>query len=176
MQVIHFTKTIHSFKENIVSYEICDNCIHFQVLTGCEKFPKIKASFQTPSCHDFDPVWVNLPKGTQTRREQIAYLKEMLPKLQNTPDATIYFGGVTTRPGTKINGLGIRFMKTAGGPQYQLFMIDGLEREHSSSYYTDIFELTKWAIVAAGRYMHSIRSNIGNKNDRITGTTHAWYQ
>lgn len=118
---------------------------------------------------------MKFPKGTQTRKKQIDYLKETLPKLQNTPDATIYFGDVTTCPGTMKYGLGIRFMKTAEGLQYRLFMIDDLEREHSSSYHTDIFELMGCAIAAAGRYMHSMRFNIGNKNDRITGAPHAWY-
>ena len=160
-----------------MNHNICGNCCQFASLTGCEKFPDLKARFPTPSCHVFEPLWMNFPEGTQTREEQIAFLRGELPGLQKNPNLTIYFGAdaffkehVVDKP-----GLGIRFMKTAGGEQYRLFMINMFGQEHASSYYHDIEDLISSAIVAAGRYMRPLRSNIEFLKNRVATKYNGWY-
>lgn len=161
-----------------MNHKICGNCLQFQSLSGCEKFPELQTRFSSTTCKDFEPLWLNFPEGTQSREDQIAFLRTELPIIQQDKTLTLYFG---SDPFFKEHavyqpGVGIRYMNTAGGHQYRLFLINVFGQEHASSYHHDIEELITAAIVATARYMRPLRSNIPFQKNRTDGGNSSWYR
>lgn len=142
----------------------CGNCTEYTNLVGCKDGTKV--FYNTSSCGAFRPVWLNLPSFAQTHASQVHFLEDNLDKLKDNQDLTLWFGNKENLEDKQSLGLGIRFMQTAGGPQFRLFSVDFFGREHSSGYYQYTDEVIPDAMSRVGNYLRPLRLTLPSQVDR----------
>ena len=158
----------------------CNTCHHFVELRGCTAefhlvawethqrrlkwkeettIPEVepeKIQYGTKACSLHNPRWNNLPENCQKVQEQIEFLLKEIPSLKVNLDQSLIFGSTG---GKRIfDGVGIRWMNTAGGFQYCLFNVTAFNQESARSYMLDEGELIEEAIKRMAYYVRPLRS------------------